>query len=469
MLRVLCIAGLLAYGAGKVNAQTYEPIEMDSSKTITVVEVLFEGNHKTRSRVMQREMTVAPGDQLYWANLQAAMEQSQYNLMNMALFNFVEIEPITTGNNEVMLLVSVKERWYIYPAPILQIAETNFNTWWENKDLRWLNYGVSVKHDNFRGLNHKFNVVARFGYTKRFSASYFLPNLNRKQTLGLDLGVGYFENNELVYNTRDNTRQFFFNSEDKARRWLEYKAGLIYRENIFTSHNLTLSFQQVAVNDSVPLLNMDYLPGQGSQAQFARISYILTHDTRDYKRYPLKGMLLYALFQQDGLGFENNNGLNLFTTQVSYRHHHQLGDRLYAAHAFTGKVNWSEPPYYLVNALGYNHFVRGYELVVIDGSRFGLLQSNLKYQVLKPKTFTIPFIPDQFSQTFISLYANLFFDAGYVYGPLFVTENSLVNEYLYSIGLGLDVVSYYDKVMRVEGSVNALGNATVFVHFKQSF
>ncbi len=469
MPRLLSLALLLCSGVWHASAQEVTPLRIDSNEVVTIADVLFEGNAKTRERIISRELTFKGGDQLFISNLVAAVEQSKNNIMNLALFNFVETDVLVVGDNVVIVLFTVQERYYIYPAPILQIAETNFNTWWKNKELRWLNYGVSLKHDNFRGLNHRLSMVARFGYTKRFSAQYSWPNLNRRQTLGLEMAAGYFENNELVWNTFDNQRLFYNNPEDKARRWWEYRVGLSYRENIFTVHRFNLSMQQVTVNDTVPILNFNYLRGGLSNTRFMRASYVITHDTRDYHRYPLKGMLLYALFQQDGFGFEGNNGLNLFTTQVSYRHHHKLADRWFVAHAFTGKVNWSEPPYYLVNALGYNHEVRGYELFVIDGSRFGLVQTNLKYQVLKPKTFSIPYVPSQFSETFVSLYANLFFDAGYVHGPLYADANSLVNEYLYSVGLGLDLVTYYDKVVRVEGSLNALGRAAVFVEFKQAF
>lgn len=460
---------LLFFATCPAGAFAQEALELDTTEAVTVVDILFEGNKLTKERILLREMTFQAGDKLLWSNLRAAMKQSSDNLMNLELFNFTEAQPIHVGEGQVLVLITVQERWYIYPVPIFEIAETNFNTWWENRELRWLNYGISVKHKNFRGLNQNVAFMARFGYTRRFSASYSLPNLNKEQTLGLNLAAGYFENNELVWQTFGNERLFYNNPEDKARRWFEYRAGLTYRENIFTRHTLTTSFHDVTVNDTVPELNPEYLPSSGSRAQFFRVSYNLSFDNRDYRRYPLRGILLYAHLQQDGLGIMSSDGFNLFTTQASYRHHHKLSDRWYAAHALTGKVNWSRPPYYLVNALGYGHFVRGYEMFVIDGMRYGLLQSNLKYEILKPKSISLPMMPDQFSETFVAVYANLFFDAGYVDGPLFGDVNSLVNEYLYSAGIGLDVVSYYDKVMRVEGSINGLGRTAVFVHFKQSF
>jgi outer membrane protein assembly factor BamA len=451
-------------------AQLVESIRLDTTGQKVITDFIFEGNKLTKERIIMREVTLNVGDTLYWSNLQAGIEQSQNNVMNLRLFNFVEMEPIQVDNEHIIILISVQERWYIYPVPIFEIAQTNFNTWWETKELRWLNYGLSVSHSNFRGLNQDLSLTLRFGYTKKYSASWSIPNLNKKQTLGLYLSAGYFENNEIVYNTENNERLFYNNSEDKARQYFQYKAGLSYREDIYLRHYFEVSYFDARVNDTIPIVQPDYFTGGGNTSQFLRASYSIQYDTRDYRRYPLKGMMLFGTVSQDGLGLVNKEGLGLFTTFGGYRQHYKMANRWYLAHNLEGKVNWDEPPYYLLRGLGYGNFVRGYEFYVVDGTAYGLFQSNVKFEILKPKSITIPFVPsEKFSKTFVALYANLFFDAGYVEGDRFSATNSLVNEYLYSVGAGLDLVTYYDKVVRVEGSINALGEAAVYVHFKQVF
>ncbi len=449
------------------NAQT---IQLDTLGKKVVTDFVIEGNKLTKERIILRELTLSLGDSLYWGNLKAGMKQSENNVMNLGLFNFVELKALQVDQDQVIVLITVQERWYIYPVPIFEIAQTNFNTWWETKEIRWTNYGFSLSHNNFRGLNQDISITLRFGYTKKFSASYSIPNLNRKQTLSLYMSAGFFENEQIVYNTVENERQFFDNSDEKARKYYQYKVGLGYREDIFLRHYFELGMFDATVRDSVSILQPDYFTGGVSRSQFLRASYAINYDTRDYKRYPLEGILLFGSVQQDGLGIVNREGLNLFTTQVGYRHHYKLSEKWYAAYSLTGKVNWNKPPYYLLRGLGYNDFVRGYEYFVIDGTRYGLIQSNLKYEILKPRSITLPFIPsEKFSKTFVALYGNLFADAGYVYGEDFRENNSLVNEYLYSVGLGLDLVTYYDKVVRFEGSVNGLGNFGFRVEFKQSF
>lgn len=462
-------AGLVCW-AVILQGQNVSAVQLDTLGKKVITDILIEGNKVTRARIILRELTLNVGDSLYWGNLKAGAEQSQNNVMNLALFNFVEIEPIQTNNDEVIILVSVTERWYIYPVPILEIAQTNFNTWWKTKELRWMNYGVYLSHQNFRGRNEKIRITARFGYTKKISASYTVPNLNHKQTLSLYLNAGYFENRQITYNTLNNERLFYKEPEFKARKYYQYQVGLGYRENIFVKHYVELSYFDAQVRDTVVLLQPDYFTGNTAHSRFLRATYVIDYDTRDYKRYPLEGVLIYGTFQQSGLGIVNREGLNLFTTQVGYNHHYKLSDKFYMGYALSGKVNWSTPPYYLTQGLGVNELVRGYELYVIDGTRWGLVQSNLKYEILKPKPITLPFITNEkFNKTFISLYGNAFFDAGYVYGEDFEQNNSLVNKYLYSFGIGLDLVTYYDKVMRLEGSLNAEGQYGFYVEFKQSF
>jgi len=313
-------------------------------------------------------------------------------------------------------------------------------------------------------------LTARFGYTKKFSASYNIPNLNKKQTLSLYTSAGYFENDQITYNTFDNERLFYENAEDKAQRYYQYQVGLGYRENIFLRHYFEVSYISATVNDSVLMLQPDYFSGGKNHTEFFRTTYSLDYDTRDYKKYALKGFQVYTTLQQSGLGLINKEGLSLFTTQAGYNHHHKLANRFYLGHSLSGKINWSTPPYYLTRGLGYNDLVRGYEFYIIDGTRWVLFKSNFKYEILKPKSITIPFVPSKkFNKTFVALYGNAFVDAGYVDGKNFQKTNSLVNQYIYSFGLGLDLVTYYDKVMRVEGSINAEGEFGFYIEFKQAF
>jgi hypothetical protein len=57
----------------------------------------------------------------------------------------------------------------------------------------------------------------------------------------------------------------------------------------------------------------------------------------------------------------------------------------------------------------------------------------------------------------------LFFDTGYANSE-HVINSKLTNEFLYSGGLGIDLVTYYDKVLRIEYSLNKFGEHGIFFH-----
>ena len=136
---------------------------------------------------------------------------------------------------------------------------------------------------------------------------------------------------------------------------------------------------------------------------------------------------------------------------------------------FKSSLN-EEPPYFSRNGVGFDDNIRGYEYYVIHGKSYFVMNNDLKFNVLPKKVFVVNYIPfSKFNKVHLSIYLNSFFDLGYV-----VTENEnatdyLANEYLYSGGLGLDFVTYYDKILRVNFAVNNYNEKNIFIHFKIPF
>ena len=76
---------------------------------------------------------------------------------------------------------------------------------------------------------------------------------------------------------------------------------------------------------------------------------------------------------------------------------------------------------------------------------------------------------EQFEKSYYSLYLSIFADMGVVYVKYTKESNKLNNRFLYSQGIGLDFVTYYDKLMRLELSRNHLKEWGVFLHFSNPF
>ena len=140
------------------------------------------------------------------------------------------------------------------------------------------------------------------------------------------------------------------------------------------------------------------------------------------------------------------------------------GGNWYASGIFRGRLSLpEEQPYALRAALGSKYdYVRGYEYYVIDGSHFGVLRLNLKYELLN---LTLRNIPLRYLPALpLRIYPKIFVDAGYVRNQ-YPGNSFLNNRMLSAYGAGLDVFTAYDIKIRLEYTWNHLGQNDLFLHF----
>jgi hypothetical protein len=203
---------------------------------------------------------------------------------------------------------------------------------------------------------------------------------------------------------------------------------------------------------------------------FLTFHYKFKSDHRDYQSYPLTGYYIDFELNKVGLFTEPAPDFLYFTS--SLRKYWQLGKRFYLGAGASGKLSDSRnQPYYLVRGLGYDRdFVRGYEYYVIDGQNFGLLKTNIKFSLIPRKEARIGFIKnDKFARIYYHLLITAFADLGYVdNNQSYGTSNTLENELLIGYGLGLDFITYYDVVIRLEYSINRMGETGFYLHFRAS-
>ena len=102
------------------------------AQNVTVQSVTIYGLKKTRESIVRRELTFAEGDTIQQSELSDILERNRNNLLNLGIFNEAEINiwEWDTETNKVDIVVEVSELWYIYALPILEIADRNFNVWW---------------------------------------------------------------------------------------------------------------------------------------------------------------------------------------------------------------------------------------------------------------------------------------------------------------------------------------------------
>ena len=75
----------------------------------------------------------------------------------------------------------------------------------------------------------------------------------------------------------------------------------------------------------------------------------------------------------------------------------------------------------------------------------------------------------QFNKSHYSIYLGIFSDMGYISDNQNKASNPMQSKLLWGKGISLDYVTYYDKLLRIEYSVNHLGEKGVFLHFSNPF
>ncbi|MFZ4706851.1 MAG: POTRA domain-containing protein [Bacteroidales bacterium] len=445
-----------------------QPLGSDSS--LVIHSLVFKGNKITHENIMRREMEFKQGDTVTTLELQSKISQSKLNLLNTSLFNFVTIETDTACvTRAIDVRITVIERWYTWIGVIAELADRNLNTWWETRDFTRVNIGLRLSRNNFRGRMEQLRFAFQVGPSQKFSMYYEMPYINRRKTMGLVFNAGFSRQHEVGYITK-NDKFIYLNSANFLRQDLALSASIRIRRNMIHSHQFGLQYNKYNFTDSLLILNPSYSFGNNKQFGYFSFVYQFKADHRDIHYYPLKGWYFDIIANETGFGMLPGHAGSIWNLNPTFRYYQPLSVRFNVSGSVAAKVSSkAAQPYFYQRGLGYGRdFVRGYEYYVIDGKQYILIKTNIKFALLQPRTMQIGFIPsEKFSKLHYSVYLNIFADAGYVSG---IEQNEnyhnlLPDSMLGGIGAGIDVVTYYDKVMRLEYTINRWGESGIFIHF----
>lgn len=470
-----CI-GMYAHGQGYDGSVriTVDSAAMSIQKDTTmrfvrIGKIFIIGNKQTKPQIILRELNVSEGDIIFLPDLLSILEEDKNKLINTRLFNKVEIHLVEADKFLVDLIIEVNERWYTFPIPILALSDRNFNDWIQNHDakLNRLNYGLRFYQYNVRGRNERLRGLVQFGFTRKFELSYSIPYINSAQKSGLTLYGGYAENKSIPYRTAQHKLDFLA-SETLLQEM--FAVGLTYtkRENFYSTHHFKLDYNFTSIDDTVAALNEHYLLDGQTKQRYFEFAYRYDLDKRDIKAYPLKGYQLILEAKKSGLGIYHD--IDKWELYGVYSKFFDLGKSFYMSANLTGKATTPErQPYMNIPALGYGKdFIRGYELYVVEGQHYLINKFALKKRAVAGNINLEPLLGlDQFRTMPFAIYIKSFFDSGFVNNDLWQPENAfLTNRYIYGGGIGLDIVTFYDTIIRLEYSINKQQEGGFFFHFR---
>ncbi|HHJ51026.1 MAG TPA: hypothetical protein ENJ88_09030 [Phaeodactylibacter sp.] len=435
--------------------------------------IYVEGNARTRSGVILRELDFAVGDSLAMDDLQALLERNTRYLMNTGLFNrvLINVRDWDVERQRIGILVEVEEGWYFYPIPLFDLADRNFNVWWRDyqRDLRRINLGVYFRHSNFSGRMDAFKLKLQLGFTRKLEAEYDLPFFDVRRHWGLGFNLLLSDSKYLRYNTYENREQFVYFPDKRILQRFRLSLSLRRRPALRSTQRLELGFYRTRIDT---LIATDYNPdflGEGRSLQrYFFFRYAFEWDGRDIRPYPRRGLYLLARFEKLGLGLFGD--LQAAYADMTLRQYWPAAQRAGFELVFRTRLalQRGRQPYYNSRALGYEEdYLRGYEYYLIDGLDWAFAKCSFHLPLLYRVHEWGRLMPFRgFRQMPLRVYLSFHAELGYVNNPYHAEGNSFANAWLPAYGIGLDIVSYYDKVVLLEVSRNKLGEIGFFLHWR---
>lgn len=452
--------GLLA------QADTWVSRDSSSKKMLTdkvlLRRIYIEGNKQTKNSIILRELSIREGVEVASDSLQTLSDLNWKRLFNLGLFTDIIIVMDTVNASVIDWYIKIKEQWYIWPELSFKLADRNFNVWWneQNRDIRRANLGVTFKHRNFRGNMEQLGVTAQIGYTQRFGIDYFKPYIDKQQRHGLGASFFISKNEETWYITDSNKLRFVKTRGNYIIRQFECAGTYVYRPAYANRHLFEIRYRDYEVDDTVVQLNSDYYENLSISMKQLELLYRFERNKVDNWNYPMFGHKMVGYFV-NRLGFEGMRFQSFL--MLEYGRFYRIQGKFFGANIFRGRLTIPEDqPYAFRGAMGSgSEYLRGYEYYVVDGSQYGLLRTDVKYELLNVRIRNIPLkylpvIP-------LRLYPKVFADIGY--GKNRYPGNSFLNNrMLYSYGVGIDIITAYDFKFRLEYTWNHLAENDLFLH-----
>ncbi len=419
-IRFLLITLVLVshYAFGQVYYNSVELPERAASDTVSVEIERIEliGNEKTRDYVILRELHFDAGDSLTLKEIFLA----QKRILNTFLFNRVIFDLVGDMRTGYVLMITVTERWYFFPLPILYLNDRSWSK---------VSYGAKLLYYNFLGRNILLNWTAAFGYDPQFKFAY------RDLWFGGDLKL---LTNFQVFKSSIKSKTLLYERAEDERvgiDWLIGKRFGYYFYLLFQFGYMELKHPQINLSDN----NKDILPNFAVSVQY---------DNRDLKEYPHRGINASVWWRR----VKYKSPINYTRYGADLRAY--IPVTTYTTLALRGSLNMSDGliPLYEHTFLGYEERIRGQfhqkhegENLIIGGIEYRFPIVTIRY--FDMEELALPGFEEYYRNLKFGISAGLFYD----YGAIWDQDETLSKRhYLYGFGAGLHFHLPYIEIFRLE-------------------
>ncbi len=446
------------------------PTTIDSTPfaPFIVRDIIITGNKRTKEQIILREVPFKKGDYYQLQGLVEKFEDARRQLMNTSLFHEVIVALKSFEGYNVDILITVKERWYIFPIPYFNIVSRNFNEWVNEHgaSLNRVNYGLKLTHNNATGRMDKLKFSITNGYTRQLGLTYQRPYFEKSMKWGFNVGLNAGKNRDISYNTINNKAAILDSSEDYVHSFFRANAEVTYRRAIKTVHRFGFAYTHESVGDTVVNLNPSFYNDGKSNISFPELYYSMSYFNQDYNPYPLQGYA--AEFTLSKKGF--NKEVNMWQVTAKGSGTWPINTKMYFNARAVGSIKLPfKQPFYNQRFLGYSDMeMQGYEMYIVDGVAGGYVKATLGRELFNFNINLPPIKYTKLTRIPFRIYGKIYGNAGYVHNP-YPNGNTLNNKTLFSGGFGVDIITVYDFVIKLEYSFNPLGQNGLYLHRKNQF
>jgi hypothetical protein len=385
---------------------------------------------------------------------------SQQQLFNTTLFEQVTVNAEKLDSFQVVIKINVRERWYLFPIPYFRWVDRNFNQWWneQNRSLDRVNYGLNLRQANVTGNNDKLNAAFITGYTQQSSFRYQIPFIDKKLRYGLALGWQNFTQKEINIATKLD-KQVFYRTQSIIQEGYRANAGLSYRPNLFERHSFQMGIGRNEISDSAFMYQANYLPSHQKIFSYLDAALSFSRIRFDYNAYPTKGQSTdFILYQR----FSKNSNLSSIQLRKTWARPFSKSNFVFLESnsivKFLPNQNYTDN-----KLLGYGNLqMNGLDYYVVDGNAASIFKASF-HHALGSYSLKNRFIPNRIPIIKYQFWLKAFTQLGYLYSEKPVNGNRLNNTLLRTAGIGLDIVGIYDFVLKIDYSLNQLGDKGLYL------
>lgn len=390
--------------------------------TYRVGQLIYVGNELTKYYIIEQEMSLQKDSLI----THAAVQYDVNRIYGLRLFTKVDINVVPDSADIATVVVSVHERWYFYPFPVLGIKD---------RDFRKIYYGAGLAHNNVAGRNVQLYGSFGVGYDPFISVTYINPLVDIENRIFFSARAYYTEqrNRSLV-------------SIATAPNFDEIRSGGLIgvgkRFSLFTTVSISIEYLNIRVTD----VKAGRTLSSSGRDEFFSLHAGYVYDSRDLREYPRDGSYLSFGVSKHGV-FENDVDYQRYNVDLR-RYLPLTSEWSLSGRSFASLAGGGSVPNYGHVFFGYFERIRGHFNTVLEGDQIFGSTIEVHYELVSPRYLHLGFIPfDQFKDIRYAVYLAGFNDAGTTW---YRNDPLAINTFKAGYGAGIHFHLAYSAVARIE-------------------